>query len=171
MGPGLPIRLEAVLMPFKNQIVYDGFLIPYNVIFGRGFTEDLNEEYQEAKHRYGIITSLPWAGEEKRSDAEQLKFYMKTNSTLMRYEEEIENLLDKDPSLTKLYHRRMGEIQSRKIKKQLRGMGVNDAWFAVIEGLIIASGASKEKVTNTLKEILPEEKRELTYIFYLKKVR
>lgn len=169
LGPGLPVRLEAVLLPFKNQIVYDGLLIPYNVIFGRGIREDLKEEYREAKHRYGIITSLPWLEEEKRSDAEQLKFYMKSNSTLMRYEEEIEDLLNKDPTLTKIYHRRLGEIHSKKIRKQLRGIGVKDAWFATLGGITIASGASKEQVTNILKDILPEDKRELPYIFHFRK--
>ncbi|OGD52359.1 hypothetical protein A3K81_04165 [Candidatus Bathyarchaeota archaeon RBG_13_60_20] len=169
LGPGLPVRLEAVLLPFKDQIVYDGFVTPYNVIFGKGIRDDLNEEYREAKHRFGVVTSLPWTGDEKKSDAELLKFYLKNNGTRLRYEEEIEELVNKDPANMKLYYRQMGEVHSRKIRKQLHGLGANDAWFAVIEGIVIASGASKEQVTSVLKHILPEDKREFTYIFHFKK--
>jgi hypothetical protein len=169
LGPGLPIHLEAVLLPFKNQIVYDGFLIPYNIVFGRGFRENLNEEYSEAKHRSGIITSLPWKGAEERSDAELLKFYMKNNKTIMRYSEEIEELISKDPTLIRDYNRHLGQIHARKIRKKLRGLGVNDAWFAVIDGITIAGGESKEQVTDTLKVLLPEGKRDLPYIFHYKK--
>ena len=59
LGPSLPRLAEAVLMPFKDQIVYDGLLRGYNISFGGGIKRNLNESYREAKERLGIVTSLP----------------------------------------------------------------------------------------------------------------
>lgn len=165
----LPIRLKAVLLPFKGQIVYDGFLVPYRILFGRGIREELNEDYQEAKYRFSIITSLPPAREKEKTDAEQLKFYLRTESNRLRYEEEIEKLTSKDFNLMKIYHQEMGKIHARKFGKRLREIGLSQAWFAILEGTIIASGATQEQVNKVLRDILPTEKRELAYIFHLRK--
>lgn len=53
-----PIFTEAVLLPFRDQIVYDGILKPYNVHFGANIRSRLNDDYRNAKERFGIITSL-----------------------------------------------------------------------------------------------------------------
>jgi hypothetical protein len=169
LGQEPPIRLEAVLLPFKGQIVYDGFLAPYRIYFGRGFREDLNEECREAKDRFGIIMSLPHAAEKERTDAERLRFYLRSEGSRLMYEEEIEKLTSSETSLMKIYHHEMGKIHARKLGKRLREIGVNAAWFAVLEGTIIASGATREQVDEVLKDILPAGKRELAYIFHLRK--
>lgn len=54
----LPIMVEAVLLPFKGQIVYDGLLKIYNVSFGSGIRSDLQEKYMVAKQNARIITTL-----------------------------------------------------------------------------------------------------------------
>lgn len=54
----LPIYAEAVLLPFRGRIIYDGILYPYSVTFGPGFRFDLNESYREAKKQFGIIETL-----------------------------------------------------------------------------------------------------------------
>lgn len=54
----LPVRLETVLLPFLDEIVYDGFIAPYNVFFGSGIKEDLKHIYMKAKRRDEIIFSL-----------------------------------------------------------------------------------------------------------------
>ncbi len=168
LGPELPIRLEAVLLPFKDQIVYDGFVKYSNIIFGRGFRGELNEEYRQAKDLYGIITRLPWK-EKKPSDADQLKFYMKSRKTIFRYELEIEELLDQSPELLTDYHQHLGRVNSRKIRKQLGDLGVGEAWFAVFGETAITSGETKEQVKDNLRKLLPEGRRELPYIFHYKK--
>ncbi len=58
LGPQLPVAIEAVLLPFKGMIVYDGLFASYPVRFGPGIRRMLNETYREAKARHGIITSL-----------------------------------------------------------------------------------------------------------------
>ncbi|MFQ5595538.1 MAG: hypothetical protein ACE5HA_15430 [Anaerolineae bacterium] len=58
-----PILVKAVLLPFREHIVFDGILQPYNVYFGGGIKRRLNEDYRMAKERFGIITSLPFEPE------------------------------------------------------------------------------------------------------------
>ena len=58
VGPYLPVLIEAVLLPFGDQIVYDGIVAPYNVTFGSGIRGNLNDLYRDAKERAAIITSL-----------------------------------------------------------------------------------------------------------------
>jgi len=54
----LPIRVKSVLLPFKGQIIYDGLLSPYNILFGSGIKSSLREEYMAAKQNERIIESL-----------------------------------------------------------------------------------------------------------------
>jgi hypothetical protein len=54
----LPLRVMAALLPFKGQIVYDGLLQTYSVIFGRGIKTELKEVYMAAKQNRRLITSL-----------------------------------------------------------------------------------------------------------------
>ncbi|QJW97336.1 DUF6398 domain-containing protein [Frigoriglobus tundricola] len=61
IGPYLPVLTKTVLLPFRDQIVYDGLLQSYNVSFGPGIRRSLNESFQEAKARQGIVTALPMA--------------------------------------------------------------------------------------------------------------
>lgn len=59
VGPYLPVLTEAVLLPFKDVIVYDGLMTSYNISFGPGIRRSLNASFKGAKDRYGMITSLP----------------------------------------------------------------------------------------------------------------
>jgi len=168
LGPELPVRLEAVLLPFKGRIVYDGLIRYNNIIFGRGFQKSLKEDYQMAKHRHGVITSLPAPEEKTRSDEEVLRFYMRSENSRDRYEEEIEDLLVKDPNLLQVYHHELGRMDARRYRKRLRGLGLSRGWFAVLEGIIVAGGRSREEVEGVLLDIVPSGKRGLVYVFQLK---
>ena len=57
-GRPLPVMVEAVLLPFKGKIVYDGLLKGYNIFFGKGIRSNLHEEYMTAKQNNRIITTL-----------------------------------------------------------------------------------------------------------------
>lgn len=59
LGDQVPILTQAVLLPFKGKIIYDGLLASYRVSFGPGIRRRLSETYQAAKGSNGIITSLP----------------------------------------------------------------------------------------------------------------
>lgn len=63
-----PIMVQAVLLPFRDRIVFDGILKPYGIHFGANIRRRLNSEYRYAKERFGIITSLlPEPGEEEQA--------------------------------------------------------------------------------------------------------
>lgn len=61
VGPYLPVMTEAVLLPFRDKLVYDGFLVGPGVSlsFGPGIRRMLNDSYRKAKMRHGIVTWLP----------------------------------------------------------------------------------------------------------------
>jgi len=61
VGPYLPVMVEAVLLPFNDKIIYDSIFSPYHMTFGGGIRRSFNDAYQEAKSRFGIITSLPFS--------------------------------------------------------------------------------------------------------------
>jgi hypothetical protein len=73
IGPYVPVLVQAVLIPFEDQITYDSLLAPYRITFGGGIKRNLNETYREAQEREGIITTLlppaqsPTADEMKES--------------------------------------------------------------------------------------------------------
>ncbi len=54
----LPLCAQAVLLPFKGKIVYDGLLGFYNVSFGSGICASLKEMYLIAKDNNAIIETL-----------------------------------------------------------------------------------------------------------------
>jgi hypothetical protein len=58
MARRLPVMLETVLLPFNDKIIYDSFMASYNVGFGDGIKNSLDEEYNEAKEKYGLVSTL-----------------------------------------------------------------------------------------------------------------
>lgn len=167
VGPWLPVFLKAVLLPFKGQIIYDSILIPYPVSFGPGIRRDLKEAYQEAKARFGIIMSLPWV-EKEESDVERLKSYLSSEAMRDKYWEEIEELIEKDSNLLAVYHQELGKVHARTFGRRLSGIGLKGAWFAILEGEIVAGGSTRAEVEQILDKIIPEEKRNFVYVFRLK---
>ncbi len=58
IGPNLPRLITTTLLSFKGKIIYDGLVSAYDVTFGGGIKQSLNDEYREAKETFGIVTSL-----------------------------------------------------------------------------------------------------------------
>ena len=54
----LPQMVEAILLPFKGKIIYDGLLSGYSIHFGGGIRSNLNRLYMNAKQRNRIIMTL-----------------------------------------------------------------------------------------------------------------
>jgi len=57
-GPNLPTLVKTVLLPFGDEIIYDGLMSTYNLLFGSGIRGELKDIYDDAKERGEIITSL-----------------------------------------------------------------------------------------------------------------
>ena len=53
-----PVLLDAVLIPFRDSIISDGLVEPYNIYFGKGATEDFKEAYMNAKRNNTIRFSI-----------------------------------------------------------------------------------------------------------------
>ncbi len=43
----VPIFVETVLLPFKGQIIYDSYIIKYDISFGKGLKENFDKQYKE----------------------------------------------------------------------------------------------------------------------------
>lgn len=54
----LPLQVKAVLLPFKDQIIYDGFLSTYPTRLGGGLKVALRQEYMTAKEQGRILERL-----------------------------------------------------------------------------------------------------------------
>ena len=52
------VMLGAVLIPFCDKIIYDGFVYLTNVSFGRNMRDSFNEAYMNAKTTTGIIENM-----------------------------------------------------------------------------------------------------------------
>jgi hypothetical protein len=54
----LPYYADAVLLPFKGRIIFDGILLGRNILFGAGLKRQLKEVYMTAKQNNRIIQQL-----------------------------------------------------------------------------------------------------------------
>lgn len=57
-GPFIPLMIECVLLPFHDEIITDGLFRTYNISFGGGIRRGWKDDYDDAKERGEIITSL-----------------------------------------------------------------------------------------------------------------
>ena len=163
----LPVPVSSVvLLPFEDQIVYDGWIGVKNIIFGGSLSADIDDEYKKAKHRFGVIDSLPAPEEDQKTDAEELRFYMKNKRNRERYASEIEQLREKTDALEQIYHQEMGKARARSLGRELRELGLNEACVAIYDDRIITSAPSESEVRELLEEIMAAGKADHPYIYH-----
>lgn len=167
MFPYTPFLAEAVLIPFKDRIIYDGLIIGYSVHFGSGIRTGIKSIYEKAKHNSGLITQLPLnAGNRiEKSDVEQLKFYMKNKENRDRYWDKISELSLKNEQLRNLFYQEMGKVNALHFSKQLKRAGLEKKWFGIIDNTVVASGATKDQLHKNIVEIVPKDKVNRVYVF------
>lgn len=68
-----------------------------------------------------------------------------------------------------MYHQERGKADARQIGRYLRIIGITEGWFAIFEGIVIASAPDRPRLARRLAEILPESKASLPYLYRLKK--
>ncbi|MEA3457430.1 MAG: hypothetical protein U9R21_01985 [Candidatus Thermoplasmatota archaeon] len=169
IGPFLPVIADAVLLPFKDMIIYDSILAPYPISIGGGMKKGLNADYQEAKSRFGIIASLPITTlKDRRSDTEKLRFYLKNKHSREQYWEKIDQLISKNDNMLTLYHQEMGKYHARTYGKIFRDIGLQNGWFAILDGQSIASGSTKRQAEKNVAQIVPREKQDFVYYYQYK---
>lgn len=169
MFPHPPIMVDTVLIPFKNHVIYDGFIAPYSISFGGGIRRNFKTTYDEAKAKFGIITSLPFEQKGKqKTEEDRLKYYLKNERNREYYWDEIQDLIYGNKELMVIYHQEMGKSHARTYGRRLREIGLSNAWFGILEGLVIASGKTKVDLEKNLQALVPSHKKKFVYFFRLK---
>ena len=56
----LPVMVNALILPFKDVIIYDGMMTSNRISFGSNIRGSFNDEYRESKEKFGIIENLPF---------------------------------------------------------------------------------------------------------------
>ena len=162
--------VETVLLPFEGKIVYDGIMKSSNIIIGGNITSSLNSEYSVLKAKYGLITQLPIDEEIKKledSDENTLIALMKSKSSIDHNWYEIEDLLEKNPSLENMYEQLWGKLNARNKKKELKKLGIKGHHFAITGNTIITSGKSKKEVESKVKSMVDKQMMDSIYYFKL----
>jgi hypothetical protein len=94
-----PARVEAVLLPFKGRIVYDGMMRSDNILIGGGIARSLRAEVDRAIARNGLITSLPFLQPKSYTEEEKLAFYLRTKESREEHWDEIDRMIAKNKAL------------------------------------------------------------------------
>ncbi len=167
-GNNLPTYVETVLLPYKDKIVYHGLFMGGRIRFGSGYKRSLNEVYKKAKAKYGIITQLPFSGDSlyaKQSPSDQLKFFMKTKASREEFERNIDDLITQHPNLIPQYHQQWGRVNASFYKKQFKNLGLNKAYYALLQGQIIGSALKQKELSHLINQLVPRPKRDWVYTF------
>jgi hypothetical protein len=70
--------------------------------------------------------------------------------------------------LETLYQQEMGKVHARTLSQHLRDIGLSGVWFALLEGVTIASGRTRQEVEQALRRIVPKDKLPFVYTFQVK---
>ncbi|MBU1989094.1 MAG: hypothetical protein KKD94_06475 [Nanoarchaeota archaeon] len=160
-----PVLVDITLIPFKENLIYDGLFAPYNISFGSGMRKSLKLESEEAIQRFGIITSLDKSPAAKQTnDEEMLRFYMKSLDNKQRHFDEINELKNKSKELEATYYQEEARDLSRHFKKSLKKSGVK-GYFSVLVDTVVAGAAAENELKGAINKIVPEDKKPWLYTF------
>jgi len=167
LGNQLPTPVSAVLLPFKGRIVYDGMLSYRNIYFGGSLKKHFLQEYNEAKAKYGIITSLPIKVEkEEFSDKDMLEIYMKSYSSIDVNWNKIKSILDKkEKGIIDYYNQLFGKLKAKEAKNKFKEINVKGYYFAIYKDTIIASAKKRNDLESQLSAMLETKDLASIYIF------
>ena len=164
----LPVYIKTVILPFRRQICYDGFLQGYRLSFGGGYKRSLNEAYKDSKAQYGIITDLPFDGKtiyDKMPPKKRLEYFMKTKANREEFGGKIDVLLSLNPELDVDYWQIWNKIDQKYFKKRFKDLKLNKAYYAMFKGNIISGAATKKEVEANAKAIVPAEFHDYILVF------
>jgi hypothetical protein len=169
-GKNLPVMVETVLLPFKDKIIYDHILIPYNTIkLNQDLKKIIRGALHDAKIKFGIITNLNAELQPVEETPEAiLKFYLQSARSREVYKHQIKRMIEESKELLIIYHREIGKYCARSFRKKISESGIHNAWFGVYEQNVIGSGKTREEAENNIKNILPEDKTGFVYYFEVK---
>ncbi|MGB4098987.1 MAG: hypothetical protein WBM02_06235 [bacterium] len=167
LGDTLPVYVKTVLLPFKHQIVYDGFIFTYPITFENMVEQELYADMENWINRHGVITQLPFIGDTE-SVEEKLRYYLRTHWNRDVYTEEISHIVRHNKHVEKLYYELTGKLDAKDARTYFKELGIQDVWCAVLNGRILATGKSREAVVETLDALLPRDRKLYPFIFHFK---
>ncbi|HEX9653355.1 MAG TPA: hypothetical protein VGA99_06570, partial [bacterium] len=100
-----------------------------------------------------------------QSDENLMRLYLKNDANRQLYEDEIDELINKDQQLLILFHRELGKRHARQIAKRLKEKGLHKKWFAIYDEVIVASGSDRKKAEENARAILTPEELDFIHIF------
>lgn len=169
LGDKLPLYVKTVLLPFKNQIIYDGFIFTYPVIFDPPIVQELETDLEAWSNRHGLVAQLPFiGGNTAKNDEELLRYYLRSHRNKEVYASETQELIRSNPDLKKVYFELSGRLDAREARRYFRDIGMRDVWCAVLQGRILTTGKSREAVIETLNAIMPRDRKLFPFIFHFK---
>ena len=165
----LPVAMTSVvLLPYNGRIITDG-LERADMLAGMAMemiTDDPETIYEEAKHKFGIAKSLPPEDKPERSDTERLKLYTKNKENRQRFANEIEELKDKTDELARVYHQQLGKANARRLGREFRELGLNEAYVGIYDGQVVATAPTEDQLNEILSEIIPKGKTSHPYVYH-----
>lgn len=163
-----PVRVAAVLLPFKGRIVYDGMINADRIFFGSEMARSVKAISDRAIMEHGLVKSLPYKSSVTYSAEEKLIFYLSTKESREMHLEEITDLMRKNKDLLPTYLMMMGRANSRSLKKRLKDVGVKRGWFAIADDVIVASSKTRDDLERLVENIIPNHGKDSVYIFEFK---
>ena len=166
IGNELPVMADALILPFKGHIVFDGMLSPYEMKITGALGKILVNSYRDSKSGLGVITELP--PKRKNSDtaaSETLEYYLERNKESNAFDDEIVGLIQQNFGLLKKYYDGIIKPNKEIYSAVYKRLGLKAGWFAILDGLILTSGHTEEEVLNKLQDFLSPDKLEQAIIF------
>lgn len=165
----LPVSvMSVVLLPYDGRIVTNGLelLDPLAGMAMQMIHDDPDVLYEEARHRFGTAETLPPTDDLDRSDAERLRFYTKNQENRERYADEIAELKDKTAELERIYHEQLGKANARRLGREFRDLGLEEAYVAIYDGQVVTTAPTEEQLEETLSAIIPDGKADYPYVYH-----
>ncbi|WP_157974488.1 hypothetical protein [Lewinella sp. IMCC34183] len=156
---GLPVYMEAALLPFNDTIVMTSSTVCEDGKNGSVSRSDIEYEFKQIKDVRGITETLdPQTLEEQNSPAAQaaeqeLRQYLRTAATRDTHATEIKKILDKYPELHDVYMQMYSKISARTIKKDLKACGVRERHFAVYNNSVVAVAPTRGELLEQLSDL------------------
>lgn len=149
----LPILIKTTLLPFKNQIVYDGFFSYHNISFGGNIRRRLKQAYTEIKGENGIITQpkenvFLGALESNQPDDEAIKFFIKRALKENRFPSQAWELASKSHENRLLFEHEYAKIFAKyQIDALKRHDEIQSMYYAAYRSCIIGVSDNKKSLT------------------------
>jgi hypothetical protein len=158
----LPIVIRTTLLPFKQQIVYDGFFTIHPIHFGGNITRRLKQVYTTIKGEKGIILQpeeniLLSELEPNKPDHEAIKFFIKQELKKNRFPSKAWSLANKNPENRLLFEHEYARIFAKYQIDALKNYNeIRSMYYAAYRSCIIGVSDNKKSLLAFCAQHFPE---------------